>query len=64
MFPYVGKNIANLTLAQVKTLDCGSQRLSAFRKYHLCFCHFLISLMHTAENQLFRSCTPARAYLR
>ncbi|TFL06353.1 PLC-like phosphodiesterase [Pterulicium gracile] len=30
MFPYVGKNIANLTLAQVKTLDCGSQRLSAF----------------------------------
>lgn len=25
-FPYVGKYIANLTLAQIKTLDCGSQR--------------------------------------
>ncbi|KAL0950754.1 hypothetical protein HGRIS_007522 [Hohenbuehelia grisea] len=25
-FPYVGKFIANLTLAQVKTVDCGSQR--------------------------------------
>jgi len=25
-FPYVGKNIANLTLAQIKTLDCGSER--------------------------------------
>ncbi|WWC58437.1 uncharacterized protein I303_100977 [Kwoniella dejecticola CBS 10117] len=30
MFPYVGKYIANLTLAQVKTLDCGSLRLDAF----------------------------------
>ncbi|RDB28841.1 Glycerophosphoryl diester phosphodiesterase [Hypsizygus marmoreus] len=29
-FPYVGKNIANLTLAQIKTLDCGSQRLIDF----------------------------------
>lgn len=27
-FPYVGKHIANLTLAQIKTLDCGSQRLT------------------------------------
>ncbi|KAF8253194.1 glycerophosphoryl diester phosphodiesterase [Wilcoxina mikolae CBS 423.85] len=26
-FPYVGKFIADLTLAQVKTLDCGSQQL-------------------------------------
>ncbi|KAF9243899.1 PLC-like phosphodiesterase [Melanogaster broomeanus] len=26
MYPYVGKLIANLTLAQIKTLDCGSQR--------------------------------------
>ncbi|EGO02809.1 hypothetical protein SERLA73DRAFT_102799 [Serpula lacrymans var. lacrymans S7.3] len=26
MFPYVGKYIANLTLAQLKTLDCGSKR--------------------------------------
>jgi len=25
-FPYVGKHIANLTLAQLKTLDCGSKR--------------------------------------
>ncbi|EJD04400.1 PLC-like phosphodiesterase [Fomitiporia mediterranea MF3/22] len=25
-FPYVGKYIANLTLAQLKTLDCGSRR--------------------------------------
>ncbi|KAG5648230.1 hypothetical protein DXG03_006187 [Asterophora parasitica] len=29
-FPYVGKQIANLTLAQIKTLDCGSQRLLDF----------------------------------
>ncbi|KIY67612.1 PLC-like phosphodiesterase [Cylindrobasidium torrendii FP15055 ss-10] len=29
-FPYVGKYIANLTLAQLKTLDCGSQRLNDF----------------------------------
>ncbi|KAJ7899957.1 PLC-like phosphodiesterase [Mycena olivaceomarginata] len=29
-FPYVGKFIANLTLAQLKTLDCGSQRQSNF----------------------------------
>ncbi|KAJ7169494.1 PLC-like phosphodiesterase [Mycena filopes] len=29
-FPYVGKYIANLTLAQVKMLDCGSQRQDAF----------------------------------
>ncbi|KAF8350183.1 PLC-like phosphodiesterase [Amanita rubescens] len=29
-FPYVGKNIANLTLAQLKTLDCGSKRLNDF----------------------------------
>lgn len=26
MFPYVGKLVANLTLAQIQTLDCGSQR--------------------------------------
>jgi len=26
MYPYVGKYIANLTLAQIKTLDCGSKR--------------------------------------
>nr|XP_019014794.1 uncharacterized protein I206_00880 [Kwoniella pini CBS 10737]OCF53575.1 hypothetical protein I206_00880 [Kwoniella pini CBS 10737] len=30
MFPYVGKYVANLTLAQVKTLDCGSLRLDGF----------------------------------
>ncbi|ESK83954.1 glycerophosphoryl diester phosphodiesterase [Moniliophthora roreri MCA 2997] len=29
-FPYVGKFIVNLTLAQVKTLDCGSERLLDF----------------------------------
>lgn len=29
-FPYVGKHIANLTLAQIKTLDCGSKRLSGY----------------------------------
>jgi len=29
-FPYVGKFIANLTLAQLKTLDCGSKRQSTF----------------------------------
>ncbi|EIW86408.1 PLC-like phosphodiesterase [Coniophora puteana RWD-64-598 SS2] len=26
MFPYVGKYVANLTLAQIRTLDCGSKR--------------------------------------
>lgn len=26
-FPYVGKGIANLTLAQIKTLDCGSKHV-------------------------------------
>jgi hypothetical protein len=31
LFPYVGKSIAKLTLAQVKTLDCGSKRLPNFR---------------------------------
>ncbi|WWD09248.1 hypothetical protein V865_007370 [Kwoniella europaea PYCC6329] len=30
MYPYVGKYIANLTLSQVKTLDCGSLRLDGF----------------------------------
>ncbi|KAH8926659.1 PLC-like phosphodiesterase [Atractiella rhizophila] len=30
LFPYVGKYIANLTLAQIKTLDCGSQHLTGF----------------------------------
>ncbi|KAJ7081975.1 PLC-like phosphodiesterase [Mycena crocata] len=29
-FPYVGKFIANLTLAQLQTLDCGSQRQANF----------------------------------
>ncbi|KAJ7042631.1 PLC-like phosphodiesterase [Mycena alexandri] len=29
-FPYVGKYIANLTLAQVKMLDCGSKRQNNF----------------------------------
>ncbi|KAG5728533.1 hypothetical protein E4T56_gene19642 [Termitomyces sp. T112] len=29
-FPYVGKFIVNLTLAQIKTLDCGSERLIDF----------------------------------
>ncbi|KAF8971435.1 PLC-like phosphodiesterase [Flammula alnicola] len=29
-FPYVGKRIVDLTLAQIKTLDCGSKRLANF----------------------------------
>nr|WP_218566597.1 glycerophosphodiester phosphodiesterase family protein [Vallicoccus soli] len=29
-FPYVGKYVTTLTLAQVRTLDCGSLRLAAF----------------------------------
>lgn len=29
-FPYVGKYVANLTWAQLKTLDCGSKRLTDF----------------------------------
>ncbi|KAG6814018.1 hypothetical protein H0H92_003868 [Tricholoma furcatifolium] len=31
-YPYVGKYIVNLTLAQIRTLDCGSQRLNDFRE--------------------------------
>ncbi|RYU14780.1 glycerophosphodiester phosphodiesterase family protein [Nocardioides iriomotensis] len=34
-FPYVGKYLNTLTLAQVKTLDCGSQRLSAHPQQEL-----------------------------
>lgn len=30
MYPYVGQSVANLTLAQIKTLDCGSERLEGF----------------------------------
>ncbi|KAI6134046.1 PLC-like phosphodiesterase [Pisolithus croceorrhizus] len=30
MFPYVGKLVANLTLAQIQTLDCGSQRQAKY----------------------------------
>ncbi|PPQ62788.1 hypothetical protein CVT24_000482 [Panaeolus cyanescens] len=30
LFPYIGKHVANLTLAQIKTLDCGSNRLSGY----------------------------------
>ncbi|KDQ54804.1 hypothetical protein JAAARDRAFT_349685 [Jaapia argillacea MUCL 33604] len=29
-FPYVGKYVANLTLAQLKTLDCGSRRQDGY----------------------------------
>jgi hypothetical protein len=32
MYPYVGKYITHLTLAQIKTLDCGSQRQNGYRK--------------------------------
>ena len=34
-FPYVGKYIANLTLEEVKTLDCGSMQLSNYRQAKL-----------------------------
>ncbi|KAI0359009.1 PLC-like phosphodiesterase [Trametes cingulata] len=30
-FPYVGKYIANLTLAQLRTIDCGSKRQHGYR---------------------------------
>ena len=29
-YPYVGKYVKDLTLAQIKTIDCGSQRLAGF----------------------------------
>lgn len=32
-FPYVGKFVANLTLAQLRTIDCGSLRQGDFRKH-------------------------------
>ena len=35
-YPYVGKFIANLTFAQLRTLDCGSKRQDGYRKAHLC----------------------------
>jgi glycerophosphoryl diester phosphodiesterase len=35
IYRYVGKYIANLTLAQIQTLDCGSKRQSKYRKLHL-----------------------------
>lgn len=34
-FPYVGRFVRNLTLAQVRTLDCGSLRLSGFPEQEL-----------------------------
>ncbi|MFY4775196.1 glycerophosphodiester phosphodiesterase family protein [Metabacillus sp. RGM 3146] len=34
-YPYVGKYVKDLTLAQVRTLDCGSQRLSQFPEQRL-----------------------------
>ena len=34
-FPYVGKYVNTLTLAQVRTLDCGSQRLAAHPEQEL-----------------------------
>ena len=30
MYPYVGKYIKDLTLAQIKTMDCGYQQLPGF----------------------------------
>jgi hypothetical protein len=44
-YPYVGKFISNLTLAQIKTLDCGSKRQTNYRMYSpfncgLCRNHF------------------------
>ena len=32
-FPYVGKYIANLTLAQLRTVDCGSKRQYGYREF-------------------------------
>lgn len=32
IFPYVGKYIANLTLSQIRTLDCGTKRQLGYRK--------------------------------
>ncbi|KAI6031941.1 PLC-like phosphodiesterase [Pisolithus microcarpus] len=37
MFPYVGKLVANLTLAQIQTLDCGSQRQANYPQLNNCF---------------------------
>jgi glycerophosphoryl diester phosphodiesterase len=36
-WPYVGKFLANLTWAQLKTLDCGSKRPSSYRKWYFWF---------------------------
>ncbi len=34
-YPYVGDYVNTLTLAQVRTLDCGSQRLAAYPEQEL-----------------------------
>jgi hypothetical protein len=35
-WPYVGQYVANLTLAQIKTLDCGSLRQADFPLQGVC----------------------------
>lgn len=55
-YPYVGKFISNLTLAQIKTLDCGSKRQTNYRIYSLFNCdhcrkHFTqLTSLHILEH--------------
>lgn len=66
-FPYVGKFIANLTLAQLQTLDCGSKRLNYFRTCShcrlLCADRRIIDLRFSPNFQHSSSHILARAYL-
>ncbi len=48
-FPYVGKYVNTLTLAQVRTLDCGSQRLAAHPDQELHPGERMATLAHVLE---------------
>lgn len=44
MYPYVGKFIKDLTLAQIKTMDCGYQRLPDFPEQEVIHGHRMVEL--------------------
>ena len=44
MFPYVGKYIKDLTLAQIKTMDCGYQQLPGFPEQEVIHGHRMAEL--------------------
>jgi len=60
-FPYVGKFIVNLTLAQIKTLDCGSKRIDGF-SLQLTYPGMKISTLE--ELFIFANCADPRHEIR